>query len=308
MRYLLAVLAALWFGAAVNLASVNPAAAAEPLVDAAWVKAKAGSPGIVFLDLRFIRAYEAGHVPGAVHTNYGRDGWRVTRKGVAGMLPEVGKLEALIGRLGIGNDSHVIILPAGLSAGEVGAATRIYWTLKLLGHDEVSILNGGMRAYAKDKSNPLEKGRTRPRPKSFKASLRPELLASEEEVRAALNDGTLLIDNRPSDRYLGINTSKPTVARAGTLPGARGVPALWLTEEGGGVFRGAETVRRLYAVAGAPTQGPTITFCNTGHWASLGWFVSYEILGNRQTSMYDGSMAEWSRDPANPMERKVELK
>ncbi len=67
-------------------------------------------------------------------------------------------------------------------------------------------------------------------------------------------------------------------------------------------------LRRLYAAAKAPTVGPAITFCNTGHWASLGWFVNSELLGNKKTKMYDGSMADWSRDAANPMEQKIKLK
>lgn len=296
----IAIIALLW-------ASANLAAAAEPLVEPAWVKANAGRPGIVFVDLRFPRAFQAGHVPGAVRTSYGRDGWRETRNGVPGMLPETADLEALIGGLGIDNASHVVLLPAGISAGEVGSATRIYWTLKLLGHEEVSILNGGMRAYLRDKAAPLEKGKSRPQAKAFKARLRPELLATAADVRRALSDGTLLIDNRSSDKHLGINTPRPVVTRAGTPPGAVSLPAVWLTEDAGGVFRDAATLRKLYAAAGAPSQGPAITFCNTGHWASLGWFVNSEILGNRQTRLYDGSMAEWSRDPANPMERKVKL-
>jgi thiosulfate/3-mercaptopyruvate sulfurtransferase len=288
-------------------ASANSAAAAEPLVEPAWVKANAGTPGIVFVDLRHPRAFQAGHVPGAVRTSYGRDGWRVTRNGVPGLLPETARLEALIGGLGIDNGSHVVLLPAGASAGEVGSATRIYWTLKLLGHDEVSILNGGMRAYLRDKAAPLERGPSRPRAKAFKASLRPELLATAADVHQALRDGTPLIDNRSSDKHLGINTPRPAVTRRGTPPGAVSLPAVWLTEDAGGVFRDAATLRKLYAAAGAPSEGPAITFCNTGHWASLGWFVNSEILGNRQTRLYDGSMAEWSRDPANPMERKVKL-
>jgi thiosulfate/3-mercaptopyruvate sulfurtransferase len=288
-------------------AYANAAVAAEVLVDVAWVKANTGTPGVVLVDLRSSRAYRAGHVPGVVNTDYRKDGWRVKKDGVPGMLPEVAKLETLVGRLGIGNDSHVVLLPAGVSAAEMGVATRIYWTLKVLGHDEVSIVNGGMTAYVADKANPLEKGAVAPQAAAFKASLRRELLATAEDVRAALTDGTAFLDNRPNDTYLGVNTPRPKVARAGTLPGAVNVPGLWLTEDNGGLFRDADTVRALYAAAGAPVEGETITFCNTGHWASLGWFVNSEILGNKETRMYDGSMAEWSRDPANPMETKITL-
>ena len=65
---------------------------------------------------------------------------------------------------------------------------------------------------------------------------------------------------------------------------------------------------RLYTAAKAPTEGKTIMFCNTGHLASLGWFVNSELLGNKNTKMYDGSLAEWSRKPANPMDQRIKLK
>ncbi len=277
--------------------------AAEPLVDAPWVKANLNTDGIVFLDVRGASDFDNGHIPGAIHTSYG--GWRVTRGGVRGLLPPADKLEALIGGLGIDNGTHVVLIAEGYSAGDMAKAARLYWTFKVLGHDGVSILNGGMLAYARDRTNPLGKGRAKPRPKTFKATLRPQLLATAGDVQAAL-DGGILVDNRSADQYLGINKSG-SVKRRGTLGGARNVPGAWLTEEGGGVFRDARTIRRLYEIAGVPTKGPAINFCNTGHWASLGWFVSREILGNKDAKMYDGSMAEWTRDDANPVARRVKM-
>ena len=128
--------------------------AAEPLVDVAWVTANLGAPGVVFLDLRgplggatkadYLRA----HIPGAIYSDYLRDGWRIRdRNGTVGMLPPAEFLEALIGGLGIGNESHVVVVANGTSALAMGSATRIYWTFKVLGHDAVSILDGGMAAY-----------------------------------------------------------------------------------------------------------------------------------------------------------------
>jgi thiosulfate/3-mercaptopyruvate sulfurtransferase len=282
----------------------SAAGAAEPLVDAAWVKANAGRPGIVFLDVRSPKqAYLAGHVPGAVHTDYVKDNWRVDKGGVPGMLPDVDKLEALIGRLGVDNETHVVLLPAGASATEMGVATRIYWTFKVLGHDRVSILNGGMAAYPAERASPLQQGDNAPRAKAFKANFRPELLATAEDVKAAKGG---LVDHRPADQYLGVNKSA-AVKRYGTVPGARSLPAGWTTVDDGGTFRDAAQLKTLFEAAGAPTQGSVINFCNTGHWASVGWFVVHELLGNKQARLYDGSMAEWAKDDANPVERKISL-
>lgn len=286
------------------LAGVAQAQAAEPLVDAAWVKANVGKPGVVFLDLRSPKeAYLAGHVPGAIHSDYVKDNWRVERGGVPGMLPETEKVEALIGRLGIDNGTHVVLMAAGVNSTEMGSATRIHWTFKIMGHDEVSILNGGMAAYLADKRNPLEQGVNAPAAKTFKAKPRFELLANVPDVEKAIGGGGL-VDHRPSDQYRGVNKTA-SVKRHGTIPGARSLPAAWATVDDGGVFRDAGTLEKLFAVAGTPTKGPVINFCNTGHWASIGWFVAHELLGNKEARLYDGSMAEWTMDAAHPVERKI---
>ena len=288
---------------------VNPAKAAPPLVDPAWIKDHIGKPGVVFLDVRGSpRTFQAGHIPGAVLTSYGREKWRVEINHVPGMLPPVKDLEKLIGRLGIGNTDHVVLVPGGYSSGEMGVAARLYWTFKVLGHDEVSILDGGMAGYTSDKRNPLDKNYAPPVPKTFKANFRAELLATDEDIKKALaGDGTALLDNRPNDQHLGINKSG-AVQRTGTLKGAVNLPGKWTTVNDGGKFRTVDVLRRLYAAAKAPTEGKTTTFCNTGHWASLGWFVNSELLGNKQTKMYDGSMADWSRKPDNPMDQRIKLK
>ena len=128
-----------------------PARAAGPLVDAAWVTANAAKPDIVVLDARSDpKAYAAGHIPGAVFTSYGGDGWRVKKGDVVGMLPETPALEKLIGGLGIGNGDHVVVVAPGNSATDMGIATRIYWTFKVMGHDKVSVLDGGMKRYVAD--------------------------------------------------------------------------------------------------------------------------------------------------------------
>jgi len=303
------------------IAMVGLVEAAQPLVDSEWVKANIGKSGVVFLDVRGRLAgksksdYLRAHIPGAVYTDYLKDGWRIKDgNGTVGMLPPVAKLEKLIGGLGIGNGDHVVVVPNGGKALDMGTATRIYWTFKVLGHDNVSILDGGMLAYTKavDKKtgkpvNPLEKGAVKPVAKRFKGNLRKEMIATKDDIKNVLGSGVPLIDNRPNNQYVGVNRHGKA-KRNGTIPGARNLPENWLTRNGGGQFRPKAELEQLYAAAGVPTSGEQITFCNTGHWASLGWFASSEILGNKQTRMYDGSMVEWTADSSLPMEQKVQVK
>lgn len=313
-------LAAITLSVTLGALSVS-AQAAGPLVDTEWVKANIGKPEVVFLDVRGKIAgkskadYLRAHIPGAVYTAYLKDGWRAKdSSGTPGMLAPVDKLEALIGGLGIGNDSHVVIVPNGGKAVDVGTGTRIYWTFKVLGHDNVSLMDGGMAAYLKDIDektkkplNPLEKGAVKIEAKTFKANLREEMLVTKADVAAAVESGAAIVDHRPHNQYLGIN-QHGGAKRAGTIPGASNVPENWLTENGGGSFRSKNALETLFATADVATSGDQINFCNSGHWASLGWFAAHELLGNKDAKMYDGSMLEWSADASLPMELKVNLK
>jgi thiosulfate/3-mercaptopyruvate sulfurtransferase len=291
------------------LGITQAALAADPLVDTAWVKANIGKSDVAFVDLQPATGYLRGHIPGAVNSDFGKSGWREERAAdkVPDMLPtNLDKLVAHIGSLGIDNNTHVVLVAPGDAYLDMGWATRIYWTFKVLGHDNVSILNGGMNDWAKNKANPMQTGMTKAEPKTFTAHLDKSLIATVEDVKAAKAKGVMLIDSRPEDQYVGINRN-PKATENGTLPGAKNLPSGWTTENGGGKFRSTATLKQLYKVAGVPVSGEQITFCNTGHLASIGWFVSSELVGNKKTKLYDGSMVEWTMDKAGPVEQKVKL-
>lgn len=280
---------------------------AQPIVESDWVSAHACDSNTVVLDLRESpRAVMRGHVPCSVHAPYSQSGWRAVRDNVPGMLPSEAELAALIGGLGISNQSHVVIVGPGGSAGAMTPATRVYWTLKVSGHDAISILNGGMADYRLDPGNKLATGEpVKPQPTDYAVSLRHDLIASATDVAAAIESGHTLVDNRESDAYNGINKS-PIAARAGTLPSAKNMPISWLTT-GSGRFHGTDDLEKIAGlIAGESSAEPSqINFCNSGQMASLGWFVSHELLNNEGAKMYDGSMADWTSVPSRDVEQKV---
>ncbi len=307
-------LATLAASAALFLAAAPQAATAEasrPLVNVAWLLDNAERDDLVVLDIRnkldggSEAVYRAGHIPGAVYSDYLKAGWRTERDGVPGQLPQVESLEALIGELGISNDSHVVVVSGGTSALDMGSATRVYWTFKVLGHDKVSILDGGYRAYAADAAAPLESGWVEPLPDIFSADFRPELVADRATVQAAMRTGGLLVDNRPTEFYLG-QKRHTWAKRAGTIPGAVSLPEALFADDRGRFVKAdgvADLLQRVaFSGSSAPAEGETIMFCNTGHWASLGWFAQSEILGRKNVRVYDGSMVEWSAVPDLPVQ------
>ncbi|MEM7224945.1 MAG: sulfurtransferase [Pseudomonadota bacterium] len=285
------------------------ARAATPLVDVDWLKENAQRPEVVILDVRnklgggSKDAYLAGHIPGAVYSDYLRDGWRTKVNGVIGQLPPLEHLERLIGGLGIDNDSHVVIVAGGTSALDMGSATRVYWTLKVVGHDKVSILDGGHRAYAADPANSLESGWNEPEARAFNAAFRPEMIADRGAVEAFLRGDRVIVDYRPVKQYRGL-AKHPAAKRKGTIPGAVNVPESRLTSADGTFVAGGE-VDSLLAELGVDAGDPQVAFCNTGHWASLGWFASSELAGNKDVKLYDGSMVDWSAHDALPIEVKA---
>lgn len=275
-----------------------------PLVDAEWLKANSGNENIVVLDIRDdIEGTDLGDLPylaNSVVAPYGSAGWRTEIDGVPGQIPSVEEIGTLIAGLGIDNDDHVIVVPWGTDSSEIGGATRVYWTFKYLGHDAVSILDGGWRQYDAAGGERVAE-LSQPEPAEFSIDLRDELLATTDEVLAALENGVTLVDGRPPEQYRGESKSG-VVATAGTIPGAVNIPHFDIYSGEYARFAQPETLAALSEAVGLATDEENIAFCNTGHWATVAWFGLSEILGNKQTSMYDGSMAEWTLDAARPVE------
>ncbi len=284
---------AMGLGGVRGVAAMSGEDTVAPLVSREWLKERLSEAGIVILDVTSPRFYARGHIPGAIFTAY--DDWRTEINGVPGMMLPPEKLATMIGALGIGNADHVIVVPAGFSSGDVGMATRVYWSLKTMGHKAVSLLAGGMRSWMSAKGFPLEKENRKPKAKRYEPHFTDAWLAQAADVEKALTAKAVqLIDNRPVGQHKGVFKSG-AVRRYGTIPGAINVPEDWLAHKGKLLNR--TQAARLHALLGVKA-GAAIHFCNTGHRASLGWFVRSEILG-QPSKLYDGSMAEWTRlDPS----------
>ncbi|MBS8275691.1 sulfurtransferase [Thalassospira tepidiphila] len=294
--------------AAVTFVFAGSAAQAErltekPLVDANWVEENLDNPSLVVVDIRSMtkdgNPYDAGHIPGAVYAPYGKFGWRAKVDNVVGMLPPVDVISKRIGALGIDNDKQVVVVPAGQNSSDFGSATRVYWTFKVLGHDAVTILDGGQRAWlAAGKA--VSTDPVSPRAVAFNAEFRPELLATADDVAKARENGVELVDARPVSQFTG-QAKSGVVARPGAVPGAKNIPQSQFYSDQDGAFVAADVIENLVADAGVSKDAKEITYCNTGHWASVAWFGLSEVMGNKNTAMYDGSMTEWAADPNREM-------
>jgi len=279
----------------------------QPLVGVQWLKSMICTPGIIILDVRrSAEDYKSGHIPCAIHTNYYKDGWRMRKQGVPHMMPPVPQLEALVGKLGIKVDSHVVIYGPGTGEFDAAETTSIYLTLKYLGHTHVSILDGGLPAWMDEWSADFDVGAVEASPVQYTASPKPDLMVLLGDVETALDTGSALVDIRTHDMFLGINKAW-MLKRPGTIPGALNLPMSWLTVDSSLKFRDHKDLQTLFSAANVPLEGRVILFCNAGLESSMGWFVAHELLGNKQAVLYDGSLAEWTKNPGLPMTRHVEF-
>lgn len=300
-----ALVAAVAAAVAAGAATTTTAAAADmpPLVGVDWLKNHLRAQHLVVLDIRSAidgggaKAYEAAHIPGSVHSDYDKAGWRVTRNNVPFMVPSTAELEKLIGDLGIDEDSKVVVVPAGVNVLDFGAAARTYWTLKYAGVKNVAILDGGIAAW-RQAGLPVETGPTKPSPTIFTATIDKTILAEASDVETLeAAGGASLIDARPATFFAG-KEKAPAAMAYGHIPGALNLDSASFYDS---ATNRLKPKAELAALADAVPAGPAVSYCNTGHWAATDWFVLHELLGRRQTRLYAGSMVEWTSKASRPV-------
>lgn len=286
-----------------------------PLVSAKWLQDKLDK--VVILDVRKdVKSFTArpiytldknsgtkklvnvaAHIPGAVLVNYDqiRSKRLINGNPVDKMVPEADEFATLMQKSGVSRDSTIIIVSKGMSNLDMTMATRLYWQLKYFGHDNMAILDGGMAAWleggydATTQVAEVKEGDWRV------VTQRRELLAESEDVEAAIKSGKVqLLDNRPLGQYLGLH-KQPYVYAYGHIPGAISYPnELMTTAPAPSQFFTKDKVLLIMKQMGVDPNKPTITYCNSGHLASGGWFILHELLGNQDVRLYDGSMHEWT--------------
>lgn len=275
---------------------------ASPLLETDEAAALLVNGTLQAVDIRSPEAYQQAHIPGAISAPYGR--WRGPASN-PGKLLEPEEFEALIRELGLSPEQHLLVYATGEDETDFGAAARVYWTLKYLGFEHLSVLNGGFRYWQQDRQDQLEHN-TSTLPSSQTAiHLKPELAVGTDELLDRITrqqDGYLLLDSRPPAFFEG-TMKAPTASIGGTIAGARNLPFQQWFREGETRIRPAEEIRQLVASQQLTGAEELLSFCNTGHWAATNWFVLSELAGLDNVRLYPASMAEWTQSPvALPMD------
>lgn len=270
------------------------------LVDAAWVAARAGDPKVrlVEVDMDGTKAYDAGHIPGALGWHWKTMLWDPLRR----EFPDPQTMAARLGAAGIGNDSTVVFYGEPLQFGTYG-----WWVLRYCGHRDARVLDGGRARWVRE-GRPLTTEVPAVTPVRYApAAPVPSMRVLREEVLRRIGDpGTVLFDVRSPEEYRGERVAPPGrhddgAERTGRIPGAVHLYFMDLLREDG-TFKDRGEMRRLCEARGVVPGKDTIIYCRLSHRASLAFFVLTELLGYPRVRNYDGSWTEWGSVVGVPIE------
>ena len=242
-----------------------------------------------------IRTFEEAHVPGAgfldLQGEFSDQGTRLRF-----MMPETTQLEAAFGRHGIGKGSRVVLY----SIGSMMWATRFWWMLRSLGFDDAAVLDGGLDKW-KAEGRPIESGPAKGYPlATFKAMPRPGLFVDSGAVAAAIGDkGTTVVNALGPQFHKGLEPSR--YGRPGRIPGSVNVPAATLVSAKAKDFTSLADAAAKFEAQGVTKDKNVIAYCGGGISATIDLFLLHQ-LGYDNLTLYDGSMGDWAKDHALPIE------
>lgn len=270
------------------------AAVPDPLVSAAWLAERLDAPDIRILDAttflpgdpRNAKAmFAERRIPGAIFFDIEEIADHSTD--LPHMLPRPEMFASRMRKLGVGDGARVVVYDnQGLFS-----AARVWWTFRVMGHEDVSVLDGGFPAWERagydvETTPPMQR-----QERHFTARFRADLVRNLEDVQRVLNRGDTVLDARPAARFRAEAPEPRPGLRSGHMPGARNVPASALTDADGMMLPPA-MLSKVFSEAGVDTDKPAVCSCGSGVTAAI-VALALARLGRWDAAIYDGSWAEW---------------
>lgn len=271
-----------------------------PLAPTGWLAANLGEPDIRVIDASWrmpggapaVEEHRNRRIPGAVF--FDLDEIADHSSGLPHMLPSPAQFAEAAGALGISARDRVVVYD---DAG-VFSAARVWWTFRAMGHERVSVLDGGLPQWLRE-GRAVSAGAALPEKAAYRAGAPRALARNHDDVRGALKSkAAIVLDARPAARFLGQAPEPRPALRRGHMPGAVNLPhSMLLTEDGG--MKPAEELRAIFAARGVSDATPVIATCGSGVTAAV-IALALEVIGHTDAGLYDGSWTEWGRETNDP--------
>jgi thiosulfate/3-mercaptopyruvate sulfurtransferase len=284
-----------------------PYAHPEALVSTEWLAAHLADPQVRVLDSSFkqpgvtptARAdYDAGHIPGAVFFDI--DDVAEPGTSLPHMIPSAARFAEKMAERGVGNGDRVIVYDAnGLSS-----AARAWWLLRLFGHDNVALLDGGLPKW-KAEGRPLETAAPSIPKRQFTPRFDAMLVRGKADILANVaGRRELVVDARAAGRFDGTAEETWPGRRRGHIPGSRNLSFDQVTDAKTKQLKNTDELAALFSGAGVKFDKPVVASCGSGVTACALAFAAY-LIGHDRVAIYDGSWAEWGLPDGPPIETGV---
>lgn len=265
------------------------------IVSTDWLEAHLGSPDIAILDAswhlptagRDAKAeFAAARIPGAQFFDI--DDLSDTNSPLPHMLPPPEKFASRMRRMGVGDGKRVIAYD---SVGLFSAA-RCWWMFKVFGHEDVAVLDGGLRKWLAEGRAVEDGPALKPQERHFTPRVRATMVRDMKQVATALKTGSAQVaDARSGTRFRGEESEPRPHVRAGHMPGAKNVHYASLLNPDGTLKSPAE-IEAVFKAAGIDLSKPIITSCGSGITAAI-LSLGLTLTGAKDHALYDGSWTEW---------------
>jgi thiosulfate/3-mercaptopyruvate sulfurtransferase len=278
----------------------------DVLVSTDWVAGNVANRQIAIVEVDVDTSlYNTGHIENARGWSWRSQLCDTVRRDIVSRA----ELEALLGASGISNSTTIVLYGDNNN----WFAAWAFWQLKLYGHRDVRIMDGGRFKWEKE-SRPLTTSRPAMDRTTYTAgepdaSLRVFL----PEVQTLVSEGSVeLVDVRSPAEFTGEILAPPglpeTCQRGGHIPGASNIPWSKTVDEEDGTFKSRSALRSIYTAEGITGERPIITYCRIGERSSHSWFVLKYLIGYEVVRNYDGSWTEWGNLVGAPVERGERVK
>ncbi len=278
----------------------------QALVSAEWLAQNLGADGVRIVDCTYFlpggkrdakAEFAAGHIPGAVFFDI--DDICLSGSDLPHMLPDADTFSAEVGALGIADTDKVVVYDTN---GGGMAAARVWWTFRVFGHDDVCLLNGGMKTWLAE-GRPVSDVAPAPQPATYTGLQSDALVRDIEQMLANVESGNeQVIDARAKERFEGTAPEPREGARSGHIPGSLNLPFFLIMDKDNNLaMRGADEIAAAFADAGLDLDRPITASCGSGVTASMLAFGLF-LLGKKDVAVYDGSWSEWGMRPDTPIE------